>query len=443
MVRSSVVLRLTHRGGPDPIRELRRVRRAAQEHPRGVSWIASRKPGAGFSARADSRLLAFADGGEGTSWALTARVISRHRTLPSDAAGRDIYGDDEGDFLAYWKITEVDLRRLPYADLPGTTLKGLRIPDAFRRSQLSFAYWIPGPAFDGDVRTHRRATAPTPPGGSGPGSPTVPLHGVDFSGARETGGRNRKIWIASWYPDRNFVELTSGRDDPGFDRRQFAAMVIRGGGTWVIDFPFGPPAAVAEAAGWTTWRDYIDWCASDSDPTALRDELRERCRLAGLRWAQRREIDRSIGTTWFPFFEQLYRQTITGGRDVLGPLTQAGRDTVRILPFHRHAPATAELSVVVEGFPGATLKEHGLPATGYKKRGGSGERKRCLIIESLRTRGIPIRDMDAAAAVHDAAGDAVDALVLLSAARTANDRTAAEWSDGVRDHGRMEGWFFD
>lgn len=408
-----------------------------------MSWIASRKPGAGFSARADSRLLAFADGGEGTSWALTARVISRHGTLPSDAAARDIYGDYEGDFLAYWKITEVDLRRVPYADLPGTTLKGLRIPDAFRRSQLSFAYWIPGPAFDGDVRTHRRATAPTPPGGSGPGSPTVPLHGVDFSGARETGGRNRKIWIASWYPDRNFVELTSGRDDPGFDRRQFAAMVIRGGGTWVIDFPFGPPAAVAEAAGWTTWRDYIDWCASDSDPTALRDELRERCRLAGLRWAQRREIDRSIGTTWFPFFEQLYRQTITGGRDVLGPLTQAGRDTVRILPFHRHAPATAELSVVVEGFPGATLKEHGLPATGYKKRGGSGERKRYLIIESLRTRGIPIRDMDAAAAVHDAAGDAVDALVLLSAARTANDRTAAEWSDGVRDHGRMEGWFFD
>ncbi len=408
-----------------------------------MSWIATRKPGAAFSARADSRLLAFADGGEGRCWTLTARVISRSGALPSDALARDIYRDYEGVFRAYWKITDVDLKLIPYGDLPGTTLKGLRIPDAFRRSQLSFAYWTPGPAFETYVRAHRPAPTPTPPGGLGPGSPTVPLHGVDFSGARETGGRNRKIWIASWYPDRNFVELTSGGDDPGFDRRQFAAMVIGGGGTWVVDFPFGPPAAVAEAAGWTTWRDYTDWCASDPDPTALRNELRERCRLAGLRWAQRREIDRSIGTTWFPFFEQLYRQTITGGRDVLGPLIQAGRDTVRVLPFHRHAPATTELSVVVEGFPEATLKEHGLEAIGYKKRGAGGERKRHLIIESLRTRGIPIRDRDAAAAVHNAAGDAVDALVLLSAARTANHRTAAEWSDGVGDHARMEGWFFD
>ena len=270
----------------------------------------------------------------------------------------------------------------------------------------------------------------------------MPLHGVDFSGPRETGGRNGKIWIASWYPDRERVELRSGGGDPGFDRRQLAAMVIRGGGTWVVDFPFGPPAAVAEAAGWKAWEEYVAWCASDPDLTALRDELRERCRLARLPWAQRREIDESIGTTWFPFFEQLYRQTITGGRDVLGPLSQAGRDSVRILPFQRHAPATARLSVVVEGFPGATLKPHGLPPTGYKQRSGRAERNRRLIVDSLRAHGIPIRDADAEAAIRDADGDAVDALVLLSAARIANGR-ATEWSDAVGDHAGMEGWFFD
>ena len=146
MAGSSIALRLTHGGGPDPIRELRRVFQTAREDPRGVSWIATRKPGAGFSARADSRLLAFADGGEGTSWALTARVLSRRGTLPSDAAVRDVYRDHKGVFRAYWKITDVDLKRIPYGDLPGTTLKGRRIPDAFRRSQLSFAYWIPDPA---------------------------------------------------------------------------------------------------------------------------------------------------------------------------------------------------------------------------------------------------------------------------------------------------------
>ena len=442
MTRSSVVFRLTHGGGPPPVPELHRVFEAAQKDPGGMSWIATRKPGAGFSTRPDSRLLAFADGEGGASWALTARVISRHATLPSDALVREMYGGFEGVFLAYWKITDVVLKHISYEDLPGTTVNGLRVPDAFRRSRLSFAYWVPDPAFEAYVRPHRPASPPVSPGRSRPGNPAVPLHGVDFSGAHETGGRNRKIWIASWYPDREFVELMSGGGDPGFDRRRFAAMVIRGGGTWVVDFPFGPPAAVAKAAGWTAWQEYLAWCASNPDPTALRDELRERCRLARLPWAQRREIDESIGTTWFPFFEQLYRQTITGGRDVLGPLSQASRDSVRILPFHRHAPATAERSVVVEGFPGATLKEHGLPLTGYKRRGGRNERKRRRILDSLRAGGIPIRDADAEAAVRDADGDAVDALVLLSAARTANGR-ATDWSDAVGDHANMEGWFFD
>ena len=442
MSRSSVVFRLTQGGGPNPVPELRRVYEAAQEDPDGVSWIATRKPGSGFSAHPDSRLRAFADAGGGDGWTLTARVISRHGTLPANVRARELYGEFAGVFLAYWKITDVDLRRIPYVDLPGKTVKGLRVPDAFRRSRLSFAYWVPGPAVDTCARTHRHAASPVSYGGSGPGRPRMPLHGVDFSGARETGGRNGKIWIASWYPDRERVELRSGGGDPGFDRRRLAAMVIRGGGTWVVDFPFGPPKAVAEAAGWKAWEEYVAWCASDPDPTALRDELRERCRLARLPWAQRREIDESIGTTWFPFFEQLYRQTITGGRDVLGPLCQAGRDSVRILPFQRHAPATAQLSVVVEGFPGATLKAHGLPPTGYKQRHGRAERNRRLIVESLRAHGIPIRDADAEAAVRDADGDAVDALVLLSAARIANGR-ATEWSDAVGDHAGMEGWFFD
>ena len=442
MTRSSIVFKLTRRGGPDPVRELHCVFKIAQEDPCGVSWIATRKPGVGFSARAHSRLLAFANDGGGATWALTARVISRYGTLPSDALVRNMYGDFEGEFLAYWKITDVDLKRISYKDLPGTTVAGLRIPDAFRRSQLSFAYWVPDPFLETHVRPHRPAPTSASPGRSRPGNPAVPLHGVDFSGAAEAGGRNRKIWIASWYPDREYVELRSGGGDPGFDRRRFAAMVIRGGGTWVVDFPFGPPAAVAKAAGWTAWQEYVAWCASNPDPTALRDKLRERCRLARLRWSQRREIDESIGTTWFPFFEQLYRQTITGGRDVLGPLSQAGRDSVRILPFHRHAPATAERSVVVEGFPGATLKEHGLPVTGYKRRDGCGERKRRRILDFLRAGGIPIRDADAEAAVRDADGDAVDALVLLSAARTANGR-ATDWSDAVGDHAAMEGWFFD
>ena len=272
--------------------------------------------------------------------------------------------------------------------------------------------------------------------------PTMPLHGVDFSGARETRGRNGKIWIASWYPDREFVELKSGGDDPGFDRVGLAGKIIESGGTWVIDFPFGPAAAVAAEAAWTKWHDYLAWCGSNPAPTALRDQLRQVLQGAGVPWSTTRKIDQRLGTTWFPFFEQLYRQTITGGRDVLDPLDQAGRDRTRILPFHDHAAANGELSVVIEGFPGHTLTTLDLARTGYKHRTLPAQESRARIVNALRERGVPISDADARTAIKDAEGDAVDALVLLHAARDASLRTAAEWA-AVGPDASIEGWFFD
>ena len=202
------------------------------------------------------------------------------------------------------------------------------------------------------------AVGPTPRWGK----PALPLHGVDFSGGREIHGRNGKIWIASWDPDRGVVDLECGGDAPGFGRAGLAARIAGGRGRWVLDFPLGPPAAVAAAAGWATWRDYLAWCGSKDDATALRDELRAVLCDAGVAWSTRREIDCGVGTTWFPFFEQLYRQTITGGRDVLRVV--ADMEQVRILRFDAHAEARGYGSVVVEGFPGWTLKQCGLPATG-------------------------------------------------------------------------------
>ena len=457
MLKSHVAFKLTRQGGPDPVRELQRVFEAAQDDPVGGSWVATRKPGAGFTTRPDSQLLAFALDEEGNCLALTARVVSRHDTLPRAALVRDMYEDYKDVFRAYWRIGDVDLKLISYEDLPGTTAEsGLRIPDAFRRGQMSFAYWLPEPSAEAStsgcrveparVKTRLSSactlSVPVSSAVQHADRPTVPLHGVDFSGARETGGRNGKIWLATWCPDRDLVQLKSGGDDPGFDRSGLATMVIKGGGMWVVDFPFGPPAAVAEVAGWKTWQEYLAWCGSDPNPTALRDQLREDCRLADVHWSTKRDIDRRLGTTWFPFFEQLYRQTITGGRDVLFPLSQANRDRTRILPFHDHAPATNELSVVVEGFPGATLTNYGLPSTGYKHTGGAAQEQRRLIVDFLIGLGIPISDGDASTAVHDAEGDAVDALVLLCAAWNAR-RRAADWRDGVGEHSAIEGWFFD
>ena len=278
---------------------------------------------------------------------------------------------------------DVRLREVLVEELPGTTLAGKRIADAFR-SHLSFAYWLPDPC---EEHGPAPQVLPAPPRGpaasrakprlaAGPPlrlatigrstRPLLPLHGVDFSGAHEVSGRNGKIWIASWHPERDFVELRSGGADPGFDRVRLARKIVKGGGTWVIDFPFGPPAEVAEAAGWNSWQEYLAWCGSDPDARALRDQLRATLRQARVPWSKRRNIDHVHKTTWFPFFEQLYLQTITGGRDVLRALDQAGRDRTRVLPFHEFAAASRELSVVIEGFPGWTLEQCELPRAGYK-----------------------------------------------------------------------------
>jgi len=211
----------------------------------------------------------------------------------------------------------------------------------------------------------------------------------------------------------------------------------------VIDVPFGPPAAVAVAAGWNTWGDYLVWSASNGEPEILRDRLRDTLKQKGVPWSTKRHIDATICTTWFPFFEMLYRQTITGARDVLSSLDQAERDKVRVLPFHEFASAHNRLSVVIEGFPGWTLTQNDLPSRGYKGKDSDSEKERRRIVDALCERGIPISEQDRDRAVRDDDGDAVDALVLLHAARTASQRTADQWKQRAGEHAAIEGWFFD
>ena len=446
-VRASVVFRLTAGGGPEPVRELKRVAMVADEDDGGTSWIASRKRGVGFEPDTDSRLLAFARVSRTEVLALTARIVARHDRLPADALVRDMYEAYDGVFGAYWKIRDVRLRRTPAENLPGTTLRGKSIRLAFR-SPLTFAYWNPAtwPEVEATAARGTRvaevAPASTTPPMARVAKPALPIHGVDFSGAREVDGRNGKIWIASWHPD-NGVVLECGADAPGFGRAGLAQRVLKDGGVWVLDFPFGPPAPVAAAAGWTTWRDYLAWCAGCADATVLRDGLREVLGEAGVAWSTRRAVDCTVGATWFPFFEQLYRQTITGARDVLRVLTDAGTDKAQILPFESNTDTSRRGSVVVEGFPGWTLRRCGMAAVGYKQGHEAARAQRRSIVTHLHGWGLPISDDDARRAVEDVEGDAVDALVLLLAAHMTSRRKARDWQDAYREHGCMEGWFFD
>ena len=198
---------------------------------------------------------------------------------------------------------------------------------------------------------------------------------------------------------------------------------------------------------WARWPDYLAWCASRPNATELRDEARRRVDEGGGRWSVRRQVDQRNGTTWFPFFEQLYRQTIRGAADVLSPLACRSRDEVRVLPWHGDDPAAfaSRGTAVIEGFPGLAIASLGLSSTGYKGPGASRKDRRQTIVEALVEAALPIPPDVAARAVEDTEGDALDALTLLLSARRAAGRSAEEWGrqKAVADGWRIEGWFFD
>ena len=137
-----IAFKLTKGGGPEPQEELRRVYEAAQSDCGDRAWIATRKPGTGFTWDLDSRLLAFTEQSKGKVLVLTARIESRSPELPDDALALDMYGEFRGEMRAYWRIRDVGLGSMAKRALPGRTTCGKSVADAFVGS-LSFAYWLP------------------------------------------------------------------------------------------------------------------------------------------------------------------------------------------------------------------------------------------------------------------------------------------------------------
>lgn len=178
MLQQHVAIQLTEGGGPEPLAELHRIFKAAQEGPQGASWIATRKPGAAFVQDVDSQMLAFArdPSVQGSVCVLKARIDQRSARLPDDPVAESLYGDRSHDFHAYWRIRDMDLEWMSWAELPGETNRGKPLPRAFKGS-LSFAYWHPptrdrddplhiteGPTLEGEdlAALEQKASVPTP-----------------------------------------------------------------------------------------------------------------------------------------------------------------------------------------------------------------------------------------------------------------------------------------
>lgn len=402
-----------------------------------------------------------------------AKVVAHQAEMPDADWLRGLYAGTTL-YRAWWRLEGVV--PLPtdatLAAIPGYSPNGLLAEGTFA-GRNSFAYWN----FDEDPRTSLRADVPAPPPPSSLPSTSIPtspsrrrrsaaaagdapvleplerpsgraLHGVDFSGAAETRAGNPKVWVASWdltHPDGG-VQLLCGRDR-GLRRRDLAELVRSRGGIWVMDFPFGVARDTARALGLADndWDAWLRWASEDrgtSDaPTELRDVARARTASAGVASSTCREVDAAHGTTWFPLFEQLYRQTLLGAREVLTPL--AKDSSVVVVPFHAPRPGT---TLVSEGFPGWTLRRRlRHPGTGYKGKTVEHRRARDDILRALVAVGLPVGEADRARAVEDTEGDAVDALTLLLAAWETSAVTANTWAERrtkAAAAGRLaEGWF--
>jgi hypothetical protein len=160
-------------------------------------------------------------------------------------------------------------------------------------------------------------------------------------------------------------------------------------------------------------------------------------------WAERRQVDESNHTTWFPLFEQLYRQTIYGAREVLLPLHEDG---FCVLPWGW--AALKKPAAVVEGFPGATVRNHLLKRrVSYKGRTGAHRVAREAIVRAVKSApvAVPIPDGVAAKAVEDQDGYALDALVLLLGSWISQRLTWAKWKQQLAEldgyGATVEGWF--
>jgi hypothetical protein len=116
------------------------------------------------------------------------------------------------------------------------------------------------------------------------------------------------------------------------------------------------------------------------------------------------------------------------------------------MPWAGHKPYAS--AVVVEGFPGATIRDRLLNRrVSYKGRTSAHKIERQAIVRALKSTpfAIPISDEVAAKAVADAEGDALDALVLLVGSWIAHGLSADEWRQQLAhlnsSNASVEGWF--
>lgn len=247
------------------------------------------------------------------------------------------------------------------------------------------------------------------------------VYGVDFSGARDAG---RKIWItqAIVCQDSLCVErCASAATLLGVaPQREVCLSALC---AWIareweavfgLDFPFGLPAPLLEAASWE------EFVSTFPKRYATPQHFRSACYATTSGREVKRLTDQENGTPWACYNLRLYRQTFYGISALLTPLVSQA--AVSVLPMQY---AQADRAWLIEICPAATLKRHHLYIP-YKGKEARHRRARRDILEAVQ-RLAPLRFADAMlqdTIIEDADGDALDSVVAAWATWRALQRPA-------------------
>jgi hypothetical protein len=225
-------------------------------------------------------------------------------------------------------------------------------------------------------------------------------HGVDFSGA-DSGGR-AKIVIATRRGDSP-VSIRRGVDRSGLRKAILETAEAEERHMWRIDAPFSVPLAVYDRHEIEhDWHALARWMRGFESARDWRRALRTVNRKE-----PRRTCDREARTPMAPMNLRVFKQTWTVVCEVLLPLAEAG---VHIAPVH----VTDSPAIVCEACPASVLTFRAISPRGYKGRTEENHARRVELCRLLMSWGIPVSTRDADAAVRDAEGDVLDALLLLA-----------------------------
>lgn len=270
-------------------------------------------------------------------------------------------------------------------------------------------------------------------------TPTVRVHGVDFSGAQAAG---EKIWFASATDDGDTLRVDAVRsaaDAFGSDRESAHAGLrefVRDCGPDAavgLDCSFGLPRSVHDADSWPAFLDWFDGRFDSVESFTGTCAERTKRRTGGERTYLKRRTDDRTGAR-SPYHWLVGSQTFYGIQDVLTPLA----DAVSVEPM---APCPGATSLV-EIYPASTLRALDLPSQKYKDDATypDAPERRVDILDGLREWGVTLADGLEPVLLADSGGDALDSVVAaVAVARAARDEFAVREPDA---YDPVEGYIY-